>query len=461
MSHGRSGKARKDKAGDGRRDFLKGAAGLGVLAALAPAALAKAPARRPNIIVILADDLGYGDLGAYGAKMIRTPELDRMAREGARLTSFYASANICTPSRAGLLTGRYPIRTGLGHQVIQPNDTNGLPQSEVTLAEALRPDYATALIGKWHLGHVAPHWPPTSQGFDLFFGLPYSHDMKPLGLYTAEPGVELTSEDVDFRQLTARFFDRGARFVADNRERPFFLLMALTAPHVPLDPHPDHAGHSEAGEYGDVVAEIDAQVGRLLKQLKALGLDRDTLVIVTSDNGPWFEGSAGPLRDRKGAAAWEGGYRVPFIARQPGVIPKGVVSDAIAMNIDLMPTLCAWTGAAQPQVVLDGKDIGAVLKSRKARTPHDELVLFNNEKVVAIRTQRWKLTATSYYRTIEFPLDRYGYQLVDLSVDPGELYDVSARHPEAMAEMTARLNRARATFEPLGLRYVAPAAPAN
>lgn len=276
------------RPGPQRRQVLAGLAA----AAAAGGAQAATPGRPPNVIVILADDLGYGDLGAYGSRLIKTPNLDRLARQGVRMTDFYASANVCTPSRAGLLTGRYPIRTGLAQDVIRQSDTHGLPPSEVTIAEALKPDYVTALIGKWHLGHVAPFWPPTVQGFDLFFGLPYSHDMKPLGLYTAGPGVELTREDVDFPRLTERFFDRGRRFVEDNREHPFFLMLALTAPHLPLVPHPDHAGHSRAAAYGDVVEEVDVEVGRLMDHLKRLSLDRETLVIVTSDNGPWFEGPA-------------------------------------------------------------------------------------------------------------------------------------------------------------------------
>ena len=287
-----------------RRQVLTGLGAMGAVAA--------APARRPpNIVVVLADDLGYGDLGIQGSNLIATPNLDRLARQGVRMTDFYASANICTPSRAGLQTGRYPIRTGLAYEVIRASDTNGLPLSEITIAEALKPDYATALVGKWHLGHVAPFWPPTQHGYDLFFGLPYSHDMKPLSLYSAGPGVELTQEDVDFPRLTQRFFDRGLQFIEDNRARPFFLTLALTAPHLALFPHPDHAGHSRAAAYGDVVEEIDSQVGRLTARLKALGIDRDTIVIVTSDNGPWMEGSSGPLRDRKGGAGWDGGYRVP------------------------------------------------------------------------------------------------------------------------------------------------------
>jgi arylsulfatase A len=190
-------------------------------------------------VLILADDLGYGDLGVSGARLIRTPNIDRLAAEGARLTSFYASANVCTPSRAGLLTGRYPIRTGLARDVIRQTDTHGLPPSEITIAEALKPDYATAIVGKWHLGHVAPFWPPTQHGFDLFHGLPYSHDMAPLAMSTAtSAGVEIIDDTPDMDRLTEQFFARGLRFIDDNKDRPFFLLLTLTAPHVPLDPAP-------------------------------------------------------------------------------------------------------------------------------------------------------------------------------------------------------------------------------
>jgi uncharacterized sulfatase len=434
-----------------RRYFLLGSVALAALAACATPQLGSASARKPNIVVILADDLGYGDLGIYGARAIRTPNLDRMAAEGAKFTQFYASASVCTPSRAGLLTGRYPIRTGLARDVIRQTDTNGLPLSEITIAETLKPDYATALVGKWHLGHVAPFWPPTQQGFDVFFGLPYSHDMKPLSLYTKEPGVELTSEEPAMDKLTDRFFQRGFRFIEENKDRPFFLLLALTAPHVPLDPHPDHAGHSNAAEYGDVVEEIDANMGRLFAKLKQLNLDNDTLVIVTSDNGPWWEGSTAGLRDRKGGAGWEGGYRVPFLARQPGRIPAGIVSNAMAMNIDLLPTIAKWAGAPMPATQIDGADISSLLTIREAPSPHDELVFFINEDVAAIRTQRYKLVVRSFYRSILAPLDtRDDWQvLVDLQNDPEESYDVSSRHPDVLADLTARLTRARATFDPL------------
>lgn len=435
-----------------RRHFLASTVATAALGACTTQQLASNPTRKPNIVLILCDDLGYGDLGVFGSNVIRTPNIDRMASEGARLTTFYAGANICTPSRAGLLTGRYPVRTGLGWQVIQATDTRGLPLSEITIAEALKPDYATALIGKWHLGHVAPFWPPTGQGFDLFFGLPYSHDMKPLNLFTKEPGVELTQEDVTMDRLTERFFERGLRFIEENRDRPFFLMLALTAPHIPLDPNPSHAGHSVVGEYGDVVEEIDEDVGKLFAKLKELNIDDDTLVILTSDNGPWWEGSTAGLRDRKGGSGWDGGYRVPFIARHPGRIPAGLVSDAMAMNIDLMPTFMAWTGRPLPAAELDGVDITSVLTTRAATSPHDELILFNNEDVAAIRTDRWKYVVRAYYRSLEAPLDTIGRddweQLIDLKNDPAESYDVSSLHPDVLADMKARVSRARAKFAP-------------
>lgn len=431
-----------------RRDLLGAAA-----AALLPVPLAARPTRPPNIVLILADDLGWGDLGSYGNRLIRTPNIDRLARQGLRMTDFYASANICTPSRAGLLTGRYPIRTGLAHEVIQASDTNGLPDAEITLPEALEPAYRRALIGKWHLGHVAPFWPPTRHGFDLFFGLPYSHDMKGVRLFDQPaPGVELTSEPVIFRQLEQRFFARSIDFIEANRAKPFFLLLALTAPHVPLRPGQDHAGHSRAGAYGDVVEEVDAGVGRIVATLDRLGLADDTILILTSDNGPWFEGSAGRLRAGKGAAGWDGGYRVPLIARWPGRIPAGRTSTAIAMNIDLLPTLLDLTGVAAPAATLDGRSLaGHWLGS--ASGPHDELILFNNEQVAAIRTDRWKLVGRSYYRGLDIPLGRFGYWLLfDVRADPSETYNVADRHPAVMTDMKARFTRAEQMFAPLATR---------
>lgn len=410
-----------------------------------------AASRTPNFIIVLCDDLGFGDVGPYGGKRIKTPNLDRMAREGTLLTDFYAAANLCTPSRAGLLTGRYPIRTGLAYGVILENDTRGLPLSEVTIAEALKPQYATAMIGKWHLGHIAPYWPPTAQGFDLFFGLPYSHDAKPLSLYEANgPGVEFTQEDVDYPQLQERFYRRAERFIDEHRDRPFFLELALSAPHLPNYPHPQHEGHSHGGAYGDVVEEIDSIMGRLLAKLKAVGLARDTLVIFTSDNGPWFEGSSGPLRGRKGYGGPDGGFRVPCIAWQPGVVPAGRVVNSMSMGTDFLPTFCRMAGKPfPPGVTLDGRDITGVLL-RAASSPHDELLLFDNEEVVAIRTQRWKYLAQEYYRGRLASFEGTAYpQLYDMQAVDAESYSVAARYPEVLADMQARLQRARETFESL------------
>jgi len=416
--------------------------------------------RQPNVIIILADDLGYGDIGCDGGKHIRTPNLDRMAAEGVRFTDFYASANVCTPSRAGLLTGRYAIRSGLAHEVIQPADTKGLPLSEVTIPQALKPDYATALIGKWHLGHVAPHWPPTAYGFDAFYGLPYSHDMRPLSLYEGQ-GRDITQHEgkVDFARLTQRFFEQTAAFAEANRDKPFFVLLALTAPHIPLVPNPDDVTGSPAGAYGEVVEEIDLNVGRLIARLKALGLDDDTLVIFTSDNGPWFEGSSGPFRDRKGGSAWDGGFRVPFIARQPGRIPAGLVAGGLSSNLDLLPTVLSLAGLPLPDVELDGRDVSGMLTTGHG-SPHEEILLFDNTHVAAVRTERWKLVARSYYRTYDIPLDRLPL-LFDMTDDPGETYSVASLHPDALADMRARLERARARFDPIGKQFPPHMAPAS
>jgi arylsulfatase A-like enzyme len=417
--------------------------------------------RPPNVIVILADDLGYGDLGCDGGTIIRTPELDRMAAEGVRLTDFYASANVCTPSRAGLLTGGYAVRYGLAREVIQPADVNGLPPETFTIPRGLAPEYATALVGKWHLGHVAPHWPPQVFGFDRFLGLPYSHDMRPLALYD-DAGGALTESRVDFPKLTQRFFERTWAFAEENRGRPFFVLLALTAPHVPLRPNPDDLTGSAAGAYGEVVEEVDRNVGRLLRRLEALGLAEDTLVIFTSDNGPWFEGSSGPFRDRKGGAAWEGGYRVPFIARQPGVLPQGCVSNALASNLDLLPTLMRLAGKPLPEGLdIDGRDISAVLLE-DAPSPHEEIVLFNNADVAAVRTAQWKYVVRSYYRSLDIPLDRFNYPLLfDLAADPGETYSVARLHPEVAEAMKGRIERARARYGPFAEAFPPAPAPAS
>jgi len=415
--------------------------------------------RPPNVILILADDLGYGDIGCDGGVLIKTPAIDRMAADGVRLTDFYASANVCTPSRAGLLTGQYAIRHGLAREVIQPGDTNGLPPEALTIPRALKPDYATALVGKWHLGHVAPHWPPHLYGFDAFWGLPYSHDMKPLALYEegGSPGA-LSESTPHFAKLTELFFRRTTEFIEAHREEPFFVLLALTAPHIPLKPNPDDRTGSAAGAYGEVVEEVDRNVGRLLGRLDEVGVGDNTLVIFTSDNGPWFEGSSGPFRDRKGGSAWDGGFRVPFVARWPNGLPAGRVSDAISSNLDLLPTLLAFAGKPVPEN-LDGRDLSDVLTGTGS-SPHEQIVLFDNEHVAAIRTRRWKYVARSYYRTYDVPLDRYPL-LFDVRADPGETYSLAMLHPEVVEEMKARVATARAFFEPFLATHPPDPAPAS
>ena len=432
-----------------RRRLLLGAS-ASLMATAAPLVTAAAPRRKPNFIIILCDDLGYGDLSLDGTGPIATPNLAQMAREGVTLTDYYAPANLCTPSRAGLLTGRYPVRTGLGFEVIMQPETRGLPLSEVTLPKALKADYVSGLFGKWHLGHAPEFWPPTKHGFDTFFGIPYSHDMKPLALYEAHAGVEdIRTSPADLPTLQQQFYTQAEAFIERNKDRPFLVELALSSPHLPSHPVSGSDVRGPAGPYGATVVEIDGLVGRLMAKLKSLGIDQDTLVLFTSDNGPWFEGSSGGLRDRKGGAGYDGGYRVPFLARQPGTLPAGKRVNAITMGIDLLPTLCAMAGVAVPAgVEIDGKDISAVLKTG-APSPHDALLLFDNEGIAAIRTQRWKYVAQAYYRGNRFPIETFGLgELFDVGADKTESYNLAANYPEVVSEMKQRLTTARATFAP-------------
>lgn len=405
--------------------------------------------RPPNFILILCDDLGYGDIEPYGGS-IPTPALNRMAREGLTATDYYCPANICTPSRAGVLTGRYPVRTGLGYEVIFPGEDRALPLTEPTIAAALQPDYVAGYFGKWHLGHAGPNWLPVNYGFDTFAGIPYSHDMLPLEFYEADAAsASVTSASVDFPALQQQFYEHAERFIARYRDRPFFVELALSAPHLPEYPFGDFKGSTTAGPYGDVIREIDAISGRLLDLLRTLALDQDTLVIFTSDNGPWYEGSTGPLRDRKGGAGYDGGYRVPFIVWAPGMVAPDGTTDAILCGIDLLPTFCAIAGRALPEnVEFDGRDISGVLTAG-APSPHDEILLFNNEDVVAVRTQAWKYIDRSYYRALTVSFDRDGFrQLYDMQGDVSENYSVAETYPDVTRDMRARLERARETYAP-------------
>ena len=400
--------------------------------------------------MILTDDLGYGDIEPNGGS-IPTPALGRMAQEGLVATNYYAPANVCTPSRAGLLTGRYAVRSGLAYEVILHDDTRKLPHSEKTIADALKPTYASGLFGKWHLGHTGSDWMPTKYGFDTFFGIPYSHDILPLTVYEADAKTgEVKSTAPDFPNLQQQFYAHAEQFIEENRDRPFFVELALSAPHLPEYPNSAFKGNDRmAGPFGDVVREVDSIVGRLFDKLRELKLDQNTVVLFTSDNGPWFEGSPGPFRDRKGGAAYDGGYHVPFIAWAPGRIKRGSTTDAIISGIDLLPTFCSLAGIAPPAgVTLDGRDLTAVLTSG-APSPRDEIVLFDNEDVVGIRTQDWKYVTHAYYRSHFADFEQEGLpELYNVKNDRSESYSVAVTYPDVTADMQARLKQARDTFAP-------------
>ncbi len=409
--------------------------------------------RKPNFIIVLCDDLGNGDVQPTGGKVIPTPNLNRMAREGMVLTDYYAPQNVCSPSRAGLLTGRYPIRTGLAQSVILTHDKRFLPLSEITIPKALKSGgYVSGLFGKWHLGHLGPDWQPTKHGFDQSIGIPYSHDTMPLWIFTdLRPDAEPTREEVVLSELQQRFYSDAERFIEANADRPFFVELALSAPHLPEYPNAKFRDAKMESAYGEVVSEIDAIMGRLMRKLRELRLERDTIVIFTSDNGPGYEGSSGGLRDRKGGAGYEGGYRVPCIAWGPGNVPAGRRSSSITMGIDFLPTFCAMAGLPLPQgTVIDGKDISSVIRSGSP-SPHDELILFDEEEVSAIRTQRWKFVGYTYYHGHLRAVENLYPQLYDMSGDQSEEYSVAERHPDVVADMQRRLIAARKEFEPLKL----------
>ncbi len=399
--------------------------------------------QRPNFIVVMADDLGYGDLGIYGSTLIDTPNIDLMALQGIRLNSFYSSANVCTAARGGLLTGRYPIRLDLVSDVARPSNEIHIAEDEITLAEALKElGYNTALFGKWHLGS-RPEWSPIHHGFDEFYGVLHSNDMTPLELYRGDQVIE---DPVDQTTLTQRYTAEALRFIEDNRDNPFFLYLPHSFPHVPLFVSDQFSGRSDAGLYGDVVETIDWSMGMILDQVKALGLDDNTLIIFTSDNGPWFEGSSGPFRDRK-ASAWEGGLRVPFIARWPSVIAPGSVSHEPAMGIDIFPTLLKLAGGTVPgDREIDGKDIMPML-SENASTPHEALYLFNNDRIAGVRSGKWKLVVESFYRSVLVSFDHPDSYyaplglLFDLELDPTETYSYTRENPEVAARLRGYLER--------------------
>lgn len=403
-------------------------------------------AQPPNVVLILADDLGYGDIGAFGARLIETPHIDSLARDGIRMTDFYASANVCSPSRAGLLTGRYAVRDGMAVGTVTVDDTHGLPPGIPTIAEMLqRQGYRTALIGKWHLGHHQEAQRPNARGFDHFYGLLHPNDEEQ-PVYRNAAAVP---EPLEQSRLTRRFTGEAVQFIDRNAQRPFFLFMAHTAPHIPLAASEEFAKSSRAGAYGDVVQELDWSVGALLDALARNGIADNTAIVFTSDNGPFPEGSTGGLRGGK-ATAWEGGFRVPFIARWPGRIPQGQASGVMAMNIDLFPTVAAMAGIRLPvSRILDGRNILPVLKGASNVSPHEVLYFFNHDRIAGLRTQDWKILVRADYRNIERWLPGRDLQLLfDMRTDPTERYSLAAHRPDKWRELEMLLMRGQQEFEP-------------
>jgi uncharacterized sulfatase len=462
-----------------------------------------APPRRPNLVVILADDLGWGDLGVQGSTVIETPNVDALAREGLRFSEFYASAPVCSPSRAGLLTGRYPLRSGITTALQAADDSlmrrityragtafaklgavdlvgganpvDGLPPSEITMAEALKvAGYETMAVGKWHLGDFTgfPQYHPSRHGFDHFVGFNMSNDDWPVAFWRDER-EEVSDIGLDQERYTAVFTEAAESFIEKPRDHPFFLYLAHKDPHQPFFPSEAFAGKSQAGPYGDAVSEFDWSVGRIIEALHRAGVAENTLVIVTSDNGPWFEGSPGGLRGRKGQS-YEGGFRVPFIAWWPGRIEGGGETDVPAMNVDLFPTLLRLAGLSLPDDrIVDGVDLGPVLGDPRAELAERPLYFFHEFDVEAVRVGPWKYIHSNSHYVWPAPLDKADtpggrllagrdYRpdgseksvptlgtwplLYHLGRDPEEAYNVAERHADVVGTLGERLEAWRAEF---------------
>jgi arylsulfatase len=459
-----------------RREFLKTLAG-GAAAMTASSCGLLRRKRWTNFVLIFADDLGYADVGCYGAKGYETPNLDGLAAEGMRFTSFYVAQAVCSASRAGLLTGCYPNRIGILH-ALMPQAENGISASEETIAEVLKKrGYTCGIFGKWHLGHRRKFL-PLQHGFDEYFGLPYSNDMWPLGydgralpegdgklrhpypplIDGNEKVRELRSlEDND--KLTTMYTERAVRFIEINKNRPFFLYVPHTMVHVPLGVSAEFRGRSEQGLYGDVMMELDWSAGQIVEALRKHGLEKNTLVIFTSDNGPWLNfgshaGSAGPLREGKGTV-WEGGVRVPCIMRWPGHIEPGSVCDRPAATMDLLPTFAAIAGAPLPERRIDGVNILPLIRGEQDANPRNEFYYYYGRDLKAVRKGPWKLHLPHTDRTYEgFEPGRDGlpgptgtvkvdFALYNLEEDIGERNNVFEQFPDVVTQLMVLAERAR------------------
>jgi len=428
--------------------------------------------RPPNIVLIFTDDQGYQDLSCYGSPTINTPNIDQMAKEGARFTNFYVSQPVCSASRASLLTGCYANRIGISG-AFMPNVGRGLNPDEETIAEILKPlGYATAIYGKWHLGSE-PELLPTKQGFDDYFGILYSNDMWPLhpwqGTVFNFPALPLMENETvidtleDQSQTTTQYTERAVNFIKKNKNQPFFLYVPHSMPHVPLYVSDKFKGKSAGGLYGDVIEEIDWSTGEILKTLKENNLDENTLVIFTSDNGPWLSygghsGVALPLREGKGTAL-EGGVRVPCVMRWPSKIPAGQTIANPAMTIDILPTIAKFTGTKLPTKKIDGKDISHLMEGKTTNKPHHDAYYFyykqNELHAILSGDGRWKLYLPHQYRSlngrvgtndglpIDYEQNKIGTELYDLENDVSETMDVADKNPEIVDQLLEYAEKAR------------------
>jgi uncharacterized sulfatase len=456
-------------------------------------------ARRPNVLIVYCDDLGYGDLGCYGSRAIDTPNVDRLADEGVRFTDFHACSAICAPSRAGLLTGRYPFRTGIIGNTYPKDEplsrvmarnfgqmlgslgvldireryiARGISDAEITLAEALKSGgYRTCMVGKWHLGDYSSNrqYNPLNHGFDHYLGVPYSNDMVPFPLYRNE--TELSpdlGQDRDQARLTGLYTREAVQFIQEDGEEPFFIYLAHTFPHQPIFASEEFRGTSQAGRFGDAVEEIDWSLGRIREVLEQEGELDETLIIFTSDNGPWYEGSSSKLRGRKGQS-YEGGFRVPFIARWPGVIPAGSEVDALSSNLDLFPTLLALAGVGLPEDrIIDGRNILPLLSGRSSASPYEAFYYYHYDRLDGLRTQRWKYFKKTDRYTWPIAIDtapipnalgkkQMGERwplLYDMELDPAESYNTIDTYPHKAEELREQYEKWKRRTEenPRGFR---------